>query len=56
MLVWNEMEHAWECPECGALYSDCEIERAFGYKELVPENFIESYCMDCGTIWQEASM
>lgn len=55
-LIWNEVENAWECSECGSLYCDGEVERAFGYKTLVPENFVESYCMDCGSVWTEAEM
>lgn len=55
-LVWNELENAWECSECGALYSSEEVERVFGYNEQVPEHFTESYCMDCGCQWDEAEM
>ena len=55
-LVWNEVEHAWECSECGSLYSDAEVERAFGFHTRVPEHFVESYCMDCGCMWEEAEM
>lgn len=55
-LVWNEIENAWECSECGALYSKEEVERVFGFDTQVPENFAESYCMDCGCQWDEAEM
>ena len=55
-LVWNELENAWECSECGALYSNEEVERVFGYNTQIPENFTESYCMDCGCQWNEADM
>jgi len=55
-LVWNELECAWECSECGALYSKEEVERVFGYNTQVPERFTESYCMDCGCQWNEAVM
>ena len=53
-LVWNERECGWECSECGALYSDYELERVFSYNEQTPKNFTESYCMDCGCFWGEA--
>ena len=55
-LIWNELECAWECSECGALYSKEEVERVFGYNTQVPERFTESYCMDCGCQWNEAVM
>ena len=55
-LVWNEIEGAWECSECGSLYSSEEVERVFGFRTQVPEHFTESYCMDCGCQWDEAEM
>ena len=55
-LVWNEVECAWECSECGSLYSKEEVERVFGFRNQVPEHFTESYCMDCGCAWAEAEM
>lgn len=53
-LVWNEVECGWECSECGALYSDYELERVFDYNIQTPEHFTERYCMDCGCLWEEA--
>ena len=55
-LIWNEVEQAWECSECKSLYSDYEVERVFGYSTQIPKNFNESYCMDCGCMWEEAKM
>ena len=56
MLVWNEVERGWECSECGALYSDTDVERVFGFDSQIPENFAESYCMDCGCKWHEVKV
>ena len=53
-LVWNAVEMGWQCSECGALYSDHELERVFNYSEQTPKNFTESHCMDCGCLWVEA--
>ena len=55
-LIWNELEHGWKCSECGALYSTEEVERVFSYREQVPKNFDESYCMDCGCSWTEVEI
>ena len=53
-LVWNEVEHAWVCSECGAIYGEDEVTRVFGFSDQKPNNFAESYCMDCGCQWTEA--
>lgn len=53
-LVWNDKECGWECSYCGALYSDYELERVFGYTApQTPDNFQKSYCMDCGCFWED---
>ena len=52
-LVWNEIENGWVCAECGSIYSENEVERVFDYKEQTYEHFCESYCMDCGCLWEE---
>ena len=49
-LKWNELEEGWECSACGGLYSELEVLRMFGYNSQTPENFNESYCMDCGQL------
>lgn len=49
VLVWSEKEQGWICGECGAVYSDAEVARMFGYNDgREPENFECGYCMDCG--------
>ena len=55
-LIWNDCENGWVCSECGAIYGTDEVERAFGYNNQKPENFSESYCMDCGCLWEEAAV
>ena len=53
-LIWNELECGWECSECGAIYSEDEVARMFQFDEQIPDNFSESYCMDCGSLLDEA--
>ena len=53
-LVWNDVENGWVCSDCSAIYGETEVERAFGNREQIPENFYESFCMDCGCLWKEA--
>ena len=53
-LVWNELECGWVCSECGAIYSEEEVARVFGYNDQVTTNFHDGYCMDCGGRFVEA--
>ena len=47
-LVWNDLECAWVCSECGAIYGEEEVARMFGYNIQEAKNFTGGYCMDCG--------
>ena len=53
-LVWNDGEQGWVCSNCGSIYGEDEVQRAFGYNYQESKNFIECYCMDCGCLWTEA--
>lgn len=53
-LVWNEVEEGWICSNCGAIYGTDEVNRVFGFDEQSPDRFYESYCMDCGCLWENA--
>ena len=62
MLKYNNLECAWECSECGAIYSGKELARVFDYntndaeeqRELAKQGkFIHCHCMDCGALWEE---
>ena len=55
-LVWNDLEQGWECSGCGALYSEDEVQRVFGYDKQIPKNFCTCYCMDCGCPWDGVKM
>lgn len=55
-LVWEESERGWICNSCGARYSKEEVARMFDYNEQTPENFTESYCMDCGGLFSEVKI
>lgn len=50
-LVWEDSEMGWICSDCGARYSTEEVARMFNYNDQIPENFVESYCMDCGGLF-----
>lgn len=61
MLKYSETECAWICSECGAVYGPEELARMFDYVSDLEEQkaladngvFTSSYCMDCGTFWEE---
>lgn len=52
-LRYNKLECAYVCPDCGAIFGDDEIARVFGFGPKTRENFEPSYCMDCGTHWDD---
>lgn len=55
-LKWNKLENCFECVECGGLYGEEELSRAFEYSLTLEENFRPCHCMDCGVLWTEVEM